>query len=253
MTEAFDPYRQWLGVPSGERPPNHYALLGLSLFEQDPEAIDNAADRQMAYVRTHQNGPHAAVTQQLLNELAAARVCLLNAAKKSQYDAGLKAKQAAASRPAAAAPAPPVEPRPAPQPVASLAPQPVAPAAAPTFPRPTTLRNAAPRKPANTLPGWLAPAAGGLAAGVLLATIAMSLGGGDRSPNATAVDGQSPIIAPGGEPASNPTAAAKTSERDGRQTKQPVENKPEPVDAKLRRNRPRPRSSSPSSVRARWA
>ena len=51
----------------------------VALFESDPDVIANAADRQMAHVRTFQTGPNAAHSQRLLNELAAAKVCLLNA------------------------------------------------------------------------------------------------------------------------------------------------------------------------------
>jgi len=214
MSEAFDPYRQWLGVPSGQRPPNHYALLGLSLFEQDPEAISNAADRQMAYVRTHQTGPHAAVTQQLLNELAAARLCLLSPAKKSQYDAELRAKQPVPT------PAPlPLAPARAEQRVAAqpAAPQPVLLARPSSAAQPATLRTLTPRQPASKLPAWLAPTGAGLVAGVLLASMAMSLGGASRSPS----------LSPGNEPAPNANAAAKAAAADALPTKdQPDENKP---------------------------
>ena len=90
MPEAFDPYRKWLGIPPGERPPNHYRLLGLGLFEDDADAISNAADRQMGHLRTFQSGPHSALSQQLLNELSAARVCLLDPARKAEYDNRLR-------------------------------------------------------------------------------------------------------------------------------------------------------------------
>src|SRR5690348_10628894 len=93
MSEAFDPYRRWLGIPPGERPPNHYALLGLSLFEEDADAISNAADRAMAYLRLQQTGPYAAAARQLLKELSAAQVCLLNHDTKARYDADLAARQ----------------------------------------------------------------------------------------------------------------------------------------------------------------
>ncbi|HET6880058.1 MAG TPA: NPCBM/NEW2 domain-containing protein [Pirellulales bacterium] len=177
MAESFDPYRRWLGISTVERPPNHYVLLGLSLFEDDTDAIANAADRQMAYVRTQQNGPHAPASQQLLNELAAARLCLLNPAQKSRYDADLKSKYAPAP------PSPiPVRARP---PTSANEPQ-VAPGnlarPAPTVSVPTAPpRRSAPRGSKNKLPAWLAPAAGGLVAGALLTWLTMSLGGNERS------------------------------------------------------------------------
>lgn len=95
MAEGFDPYLSWLGIRDPRRPPNHYALLGLALFENDPEVIAHAADRQMAHVRTFQTGPRSAESQRILNELAAAKICLLNPAKKQAYDAALRQPAAA--------------------------------------------------------------------------------------------------------------------------------------------------------------
>lgn len=95
MGEEFDPYLHWLGIRDPQRPPNYYRLLGIELFESDPEVITNAADRQMAHVRTFQTGKHSAFSQKILNELAAAKICLLNPERKAQYDAQLLAQQAA--------------------------------------------------------------------------------------------------------------------------------------------------------------
>lgn len=92
---GFDPYHKWLGIPPEEQPANLYRLLGISLFESDPDVIDSAADKQMTFLRSCANGPHVALSQQLLNEVAAARLCLLNAAERSRYDDQLRAKLAA--------------------------------------------------------------------------------------------------------------------------------------------------------------
>lgn len=94
MAENFDPYRKWLGIPSAEQPPDYYRLLGVGQFEDDADTISNAADLQMAHVRAFQTGPHSALSQQLLNEIAAARVCLFDRGKKAEYDAQLRAKLA---------------------------------------------------------------------------------------------------------------------------------------------------------------
>ncbi|NLE37178.1 MAG: hypothetical protein GX621_04050 [Pirellulaceae bacterium] len=93
MGDEFDPYLRWLGIRADERPPNHYALLGVQLFEYDPEVLANAADRQMAHVRTFQSGKHSAESQRLLNELASAKICLLDPAKKAEYDAELRQRR----------------------------------------------------------------------------------------------------------------------------------------------------------------
>ena len=90
MADSFDPYLRWLGIRDPQRPPNHYRLLGLDLFENDSDVIAVAADRQMAHVRTFQTGQLADLSQQLLNELSAVRICLLKPEKKAAYDAQLK-------------------------------------------------------------------------------------------------------------------------------------------------------------------
>ncbi|MGA2621400.1 MAG: protein kinase [Thermoguttaceae bacterium] len=95
----FDPYHQWLGISPEEQPPHHYRLLGLKLFESSPAAIQNAADRQMAHLRTFQSGKRAALSQRLLNELAAAKLCLLKAEKKAAYDEQLRRRLVAAAPP----------------------------------------------------------------------------------------------------------------------------------------------------------
>ncbi len=89
MAAAFDPYHRWLGIPPSEQPPDHYRLLGLARYEADPEVIENAANQRMAHLRSFQTSRHAAESQKLLNEVATARVCLLNVDKKADYDQSL--------------------------------------------------------------------------------------------------------------------------------------------------------------------
>jgi len=101
MSESFNGYHVWLGIPPSEQPPNHYRLLGIAIFETDLDVIDHAADRQMAHVRTFQSGRNAGLSQRILNELAAARVCLLNVQRKADYDGELRAKLSAAPQVAA--------------------------------------------------------------------------------------------------------------------------------------------------------
>jgi hypothetical protein len=86
----FDPYHKWLGIPPKDQPPNYYRLLAIDPFESDPEVIDAAANRQMAYIQQRATGEHTAESQKLLNELAAARLCLLDQKKKAQYDLQLR-------------------------------------------------------------------------------------------------------------------------------------------------------------------
>jgi hypothetical protein len=90
MSDAFDPYHKWLGIPPGEQPPHHYRLLGIMPFESDADVISNAADQRMVHVRSFQSGKHSALSQRILNEISTARVCLLDRQKKPQYDAQLR-------------------------------------------------------------------------------------------------------------------------------------------------------------------
>lgn len=91
MTEGFDPYYKWLGIRPEEQPPNYYRLLGIAAFESDLEVISNAADQRMVHLRSYQAGQHAAASQRILNEVSAARICLLTPERKAEYDAALRA------------------------------------------------------------------------------------------------------------------------------------------------------------------
>lgn len=92
MNPAFDPYYKWLGIAPEEQPPNHYRLLGIRVFEEDPDVIEAAADQRMAHLRNYQAGKHSELSQKLLNEVAAAKICLLNRQKRGAYDANLRAE-----------------------------------------------------------------------------------------------------------------------------------------------------------------
>ncbi len=92
MPDPFDPYYRWLAIPPAEQPANHYRLLGLNLFESNPDVIDTAAHARMTHLRSLQLSQHVELHQKLLNEVAAARICLLKPEQKAAYDAELKAK-----------------------------------------------------------------------------------------------------------------------------------------------------------------
>lgn len=91
---TFDPYHKWLDIPPEEQPPHHYRLLGINTFESDREVIRNAADQRMTYLKTFVGGQHSELSQELLNEVSAAKVCLLDDAKKREYDNGLRQRAA---------------------------------------------------------------------------------------------------------------------------------------------------------------
>ena len=51
MSDVFNPYSEWLGIPLDEQPPNHYRLLVITLFEKNSAVIEAAANRQMNYLQ----------------------------------------------------------------------------------------------------------------------------------------------------------------------------------------------------------
>ncbi len=100
--KTVDPYYEWLGIPPKDQPPNHYRLLGLELFEENRNVIDAAANRQMSFIKEYEAGADSELSQKLLNELSAARLCLLSPTAKAAYDEQLRAKRMATATPPAA-------------------------------------------------------------------------------------------------------------------------------------------------------
>lgn len=90
MSNKFDPYFEWLDISPAEQPADYYRLLGLETFESDQDSIRDHADERMEIVRRHHNGRHSRYSQRILNEISAARSCLLREKLRRIYDAKLK-------------------------------------------------------------------------------------------------------------------------------------------------------------------
>ncbi|MEZ6057347.1 MAG: hypothetical protein R3C01_11655 [Planctomycetaceae bacterium] len=146
MSKPFDPYHVWLGIPAKDQPPNHYRLLGIELFEDNADVIDAAAMRQTSYLRGMSSGEHRRESQQILNEVSAARRCLLDAARKEAYDEELRNEQSAAAT-EASVPSPPSSP------IAGAPPQIAPPPQVSPFP---SFRKSEPTPPAANPPETLA-------------------------------------------------------------------------------------------------
>tara|TARA_R100000789_G_scaffold58494_1_gene56420 strand:- start:15884 stop:16906 length:1023 start_codon:yes stop_codon:yes gene_type:complete len=86
---AIDVYKQWLGIPEELRPPTHYQLLRLIDFEDDPEKIRAHYKKLNALVRQYATGDYMLESQDLLNELAKAMLCLTDKSRKRDYDESL--------------------------------------------------------------------------------------------------------------------------------------------------------------------
>lgn len=98
MPSEFDPYHELLGIVSPNRPPDHYTLLGLDLYESDGKKIDAASTERMGRLQDMANSEFVDHSQRLLNEMAAARRCLLSAVQKVAYDENLRTKAQRAKR-----------------------------------------------------------------------------------------------------------------------------------------------------------
>ena len=90
MAEVFDPYHKWLGIPPAEQPADHYRLLGVADGESDPDVIDAAADQRMLFLQSMATGQYVDESQRLLNEVSAARRCLLDPEQRAAYDSARK-------------------------------------------------------------------------------------------------------------------------------------------------------------------
>jgi len=172
VSEPFDPYHRWLGISPKDQPANHYRLLGIDPFESDPNVIEAAADRQMAHLRTYQTGRHGDVSQRLLNEVAAAKVALLNPAKKAAYDQRLRTELAGRFPPARSG---------APLPVAESIPDGGTPVAR-EAPLPGITPSVAPAKRDDKGWSWALPAAiaAGLVVVAVLVVLILSAGNGEK-------------------------------------------------------------------------
>lgn len=73
MQEQFNPYYHWLGIPPEEQPPHFYRLLAVQPFEQNPAAIQGAADHWLAQLQPYRQGPYGPYAERLLAEIWNAR------------------------------------------------------------------------------------------------------------------------------------------------------------------------------------
>ncbi len=85
----IDVYKEWLGIPDGVRPPDHYTLLRLLQFEDDIDKIRVNYRKLNAHVRKYSTGQYLVRSQELLNEMAKAMLCLTDPEGKREYDESL--------------------------------------------------------------------------------------------------------------------------------------------------------------------
>lgn len=98
MTQTLDVYRDWLKISEAARPLNHYQLLRLKVFEDNTAKVREHYRAMNAHVRKYAAGEFATQSQELLNELARAMLCLTDASRKGEYDASLGRKDGRAGK-----------------------------------------------------------------------------------------------------------------------------------------------------------
>jgi hypothetical protein len=84
-----DLYTELLGIPEGPRPPNHYTLLGLALFESNREKIHAAMLHQTTALRKWSldpNAQRAKRVQAMLNEVSRAGAILEAGDSRDKYN-----------------------------------------------------------------------------------------------------------------------------------------------------------------------
>ena len=82
MSDEFNPYHKWLGIPLNQQPANHYRLLGLEPGECDPDVIAHAAEQRMMHLKSIPSGPYGDLSRSLVDEISRACSCLLDSEQK---------------------------------------------------------------------------------------------------------------------------------------------------------------------------
>lgn len=85
----MDFYKEWLGIPEGPRPPDHYELLRLKQFDDDTSKVRANYKKLNGHVRKYATGQYSVQSQELLNEIAKAMLCLTDPERKRDYDESL--------------------------------------------------------------------------------------------------------------------------------------------------------------------
>lgn len=112
MAKPFDAYQTWLGIPPENQPPNYYDLVGVKLFEPRASVIKEGASDQIAALSDRgTTDEFREIVARLTERIETARDCLLDDAKKRQYDEKLRARQQVRDRTVAAPKPPPTSAR----------------------------------------------------------------------------------------------------------------------------------------------
>lgn len=85
---SHDRIYDWLQLPLGHWPPDHYVLLGVPRGIRDPALIEAHAAERLATLRQYQL-EYPELATEAMNCVAQAFACLADAAARQRYDASL--------------------------------------------------------------------------------------------------------------------------------------------------------------------
>ena len=75
MSQPFDVYHKWLGIPREKQPADYYRLFALEPFEENTDVIRRATARQIRYLQVLAAGSESELAKPLLEEPVTARRC----------------------------------------------------------------------------------------------------------------------------------------------------------------------------------
>jgi len=87
MSNGFNPYHKWLGIPVEKCPPTFYDMLQIEGNEQDRDVIQMAVERQKSHLEQFRTGgKQSKLVDRLIYELDEAEMTLLNREMRAEYD-----------------------------------------------------------------------------------------------------------------------------------------------------------------------
>ena len=88
--DGTDPYSAWLEIDTPERPLEAYALLGLTLYQENATKIEAGYARKSALLKTVQAAADRRLWNAVSNELRWARDTLLDRTKRAELNASIR-------------------------------------------------------------------------------------------------------------------------------------------------------------------
>jgi hypothetical protein len=86
MSDAFDPYWEWLQLADLGAPLDHYRLLGIRPFEDNPQVIQHACMLRVAELLRHERDPQGHRVPAICEQVEDAAACLIDPRRRREYE-----------------------------------------------------------------------------------------------------------------------------------------------------------------------